>query len=436
MSRDAEKSGVNTEELEKQASETAAATASQPDVKDAAQASDSLGPAPGDDLAAGIASIDLERGQNQADISLENAQTETANSAHSENFSSTDHADGSTSAEPASGDRSLQEATLFQKYLEERNAQEDDQPTLADKIMEKIIEKNEAQEAGNGQGSRSDEGVMLPEKVIQVYTQVGELLARYRSGKLPKAFKIIPTLQNWEDVLYVTQPESWSTQAVYEATVVFMSTLPAKECQVYVNDVLLARFKAELDPLLPTKPGSGPKTLSPHIYRALKKSLYKPAAFFKGFLLPLAESGSCTLREATIASSVLAKTSVPALHSAAALLRLAEYEHYSPPISVFLKTLLEKKYALPYKVVDSLVWHFSRFRVTKAESKKGSSKLPVLWHQTVLAFAVAYKNDITDEQRDLLFELLKTQTHAAITPEIRRELLSGHARSEETVSTR
>ncbi len=29
---------------------------------------------------------------------------------------------------------------------------------------------------------------------------VGRVLASYRSGKLPKAFKIIPTLKNWEEV--------------------------------------------------------------------------------------------------------------------------------------------------------------------------------------------------------------------------------------------
>ena len=60
---------------------------------------------------------------------------------------------------------------------------------------------------------------------------------------------------------------------------------------------------------------------------ALKKSLYKPAAFFKGFLLPLCESGDCTLREAAIIGSVLVKVSVPVLHSAAALLKIAEMEY-------------------------------------------------------------------------------------------------------------
>jgi essential nuclear protein 1 len=39
------------------------------------------------------------------------------------------------------------------------------------------------------------------------------------------------------------------------------------------------------------------------------------------------QSGNCTLREAIIIGSVMSKTSVPMLHSAAALLKLAEAEY-------------------------------------------------------------------------------------------------------------
>jgi essential nuclear protein 1 len=35
---------------------------------------------------------------------------------------------------------------------------------------------------------------------VEVYQGVGVLLSRYTTGKLPKAFKIIPNLRNWEEV--------------------------------------------------------------------------------------------------------------------------------------------------------------------------------------------------------------------------------------------
>ncbi len=40
----------------------------------------------------------------------------------------------------------------------------------------------------------------LDERVVNMYKQIRGILSKYRSGKLPKAFKIIPSLRNWEQV--------------------------------------------------------------------------------------------------------------------------------------------------------------------------------------------------------------------------------------------
>lgn len=53
------------------------------------------------------------------------------------------------------------------------------------------------------------------------------------------------------------------------------------------------------------------KCLNYHLYMALKKAVYKPGAFYKGIILPLCDMGDCTLREAVIVSSVMAKVSIP-----------------------------------------------------------------------------------------------------------------------------
>lgn len=65
-------------------------------------------------------------------------------------------------------------------------------------------------------------------KVVEVYTAVGKIMSRYTAGKVPKAFKVIPNLQNWEDILYLTDPEHWSPHAVYQATRLFISNLNAR----------------------------------------------------------------------------------------------------------------------------------------------------------------------------------------------------------------
>jgi essential nuclear protein 1 len=64
----------------------------------------------------------------------------------------------------------------------------------------------------------------------------------------------------------------------------------------------------------------------------------------QGLVLPLVLSGSCTLREAVIMSSVLQRVSVPAMQSAAALARLADAP-YSGITSFFIRVLLDKRYA-------------------------------------------------------------------------------------------
>lgn len=55
-------------------------------------------------------------------------------------------------------------------------------------------------------------------------------------------------------------------------------------------------------------------------------------------------------------------------------------------------------------------------------------KLPVIWHQCLLAFAQRYRNDITEDQREALLDLLLSHGHHSIGPEVRRELLAGRGR--------
>jgi essential nuclear protein 1 len=251
----------------------------------------------------------------------------------------------------------------------------------------------------------------LNPKVIDVYTQIGEILSRYTSGPLPKAFKIIPGLSNWEEILYLTKPESWSPPAVRMATKIFASNLNTKLAQKYYNTVLLQRIREDV---------ARNKKLNWHLYMALKKALFKPSAFYKGILLPICMSGDATLKEATIISSLLKKVSIPQVQSSVALMKIAQMP-YSGANSIFIRVLIDKKYALPLDVVDALVQHFLSF--------KGDSRtLPVLWHHSLLSFAQVYKKDITEQQKQALKALMKVKTHPLITPEIRRELFSTTSR--------
>lgn len=283
--------------------------------------------------------------------------------------------------------------------------------TLADIIAEKLEQHQATVSTGatttNNNNNKSRKS-MNPQ-VVEVYTSVGKLLSRYRSGKLPKAFKIVPALRDWEEVLQLTDPAHWTPQATRAATRLFASNLNPKAAQRFYADVLLPKVRDDI---------AEHKTLNYHFYLSLKKAVYKPAAFFKGIVLPLCEGGDCTLREATILGSVMAKVSVPVLHAGAAMYKIAQMRDYSGASSLFLRVLVNKKYSLPYAVVDALCAHFASF------AQKRDMVLPVLFHQALLVFAQRYKGVLSKTQKEALKALMRVHSHPSITPEVRRELFA------------
>jgi essential nuclear protein 1 len=170
--------------------------------------------------------------------------------------------------------------------------------------------------------------------------------------------------------------------------------------------------------------------LNVHYYETLKRSLYNPAAFFKGIVFPLLDVSlfdrQCVRRAdrtRTRSDRMHAQRSCDnrfrprKSQSPARALRSRHHpprEHgllgYAPPHarnvvelqtnvltfdvpgpnSLFIRVLVDKKYALPYKVVDALVFHFIRLSNTYKAKKGESEKLPVLWHQSLLVFAQRY----------------------------------------------
>uniref|UniRef100_A0A8C5NUY8 Bystin n=1 Tax=Jaculus jaculus TaxID=51337 RepID=A0A8C5NUY8_JACJA len=256
--------------------------------------------------------------------------------------------------------------------------------TLADVIMEKLTEKQTELEIVMSEVS----GFPMPQldpRVLEVYRGV---LSKYLSGKLPKAFKIIPALSNWEQILYVTEPAAWTAAAMYQATRILSSNLKERIAQRFYNLVRLPRVHDDIAEY---------KWLNFHLYMAPKKALFKPG------------SGTCTRREAIIVGSIITKCSIPVLHSSAAMLKIAKMEYSGA------------------NMLDPLVFHFLGFRTEKHE-------LPVLWHQCQLTLAQQNKADLATEQEEALLELLRLQPHPQLSPEIRHELQSAVPRDTEDVS--
>ncbi|KAF9451994.1 Bystin-domain-containing protein [Macrolepiota fuliginosa MF-IS2] len=265
---------------------------------------------------------------------------------------------------------------------------------------------------------RPDPALGLNPTVVEAYTKLGLFLHKYKSGPLPKLFKVIPSLPAWARMLALTSPENWSPHACLAATRIFISSMKPPQAQLFLGVVLLDAIREDIHQN---------KKLNVQYYEALKRSLYKPGAFFKGIIFPILDQG-CTLKEATIVASILARTKIPVLHASAALLRIAEMD-YSGPNSLFIRVLIDKKLELPYKVVDALVFHFIRLSNSyKAKSRGDSEKLPVLWHQSLLVFCQRYASDLTPDQKDAILDVVRATPHPQIGPEIRRELVNSVVR--------
>jgi len=141
----------------------------------------------------------------------------------------------------------------------------------------------------------------------------------------------------------------------------------------------------------------------------------------------LCASGDCSLREAAIVASVLQRASIPVHHASVAIVKLSEME-YGGAASVFLRTLLDKKYSLPKPVVEALV------RGMYARCVEDPRTMPVLWHRCLLVFVQRYRNELRDqESKTILKEVMRVHNHPKITPEIRRELFGADAWRKERI---
>ena len=94
---------------------------------------------------------------------------------------------------------------------------------------------------------------------------------------------------------------------------------------------------------------------------------------------------------------------------------------YAGTTSFFIRALIDKGYALPYRVIDALVDHFTRFT-------NDERQMPVVWHQALLAFVGRYKHEVRAEDQAALARLVKRQYHYQVSPEVQRELASARSR--------
>ncbi|KAI6213817.1 Bystin family protein [Aphelenchoides besseyi] len=203
----------------------------------------------------------------------------------------------------------------------------------------------------------------LSQNVIQMYREIGQYMSHYRSGKIPKAFKSIPALLNWEQILE------------------------------FYRYYLLPRV---LDDIMEFR------KLNVHLFNALKKAVYKPTAFVKGILLPMCTSDSFSMIVAHVIRGVLTAVSLPVFHAATAMIKIARLP-VSSPISYVLTGMINKRYTMPSLAVDALIHYFCSYDL--------DDEMPLSLNTCIQNFVQLYKLELTDQQKQTLIELLKNKGH-------------------------
>ncbi|KAL0230518.1 hypothetical protein PCE1_004077 [Barthelona sp. PCE] len=246
----------------------------------------------------------------------------------------------------------------------------------------------------------------IPPKVEEAYRIIGQLMAKYKSGKLPKAFMAIPRFENWEDILAITEPWNWTPHAFFRAIRSYVGLMTDNMCSIFYGEYLLPACRVNM--------ANNPnKKLSYHFYQALRKSVFRPKAFFKGLLLPLITEEP-TLKEAVVFGSILQRSSLPAHHSCTFMMKLMELE-WTPIVAYFFDLVLEKKYAIPLQFLKHVIDYFLGFY-------DQDEKLPVVWHRGVHSLCANYCEHFTKENCKDIYRLVRKHTHHLITIDIRKEL--------------
>jgi essential nuclear protein 1 len=336
------------------------------------------------------------------DLEFDDEEDDDANATAGDD-NDTDDADDDD--EDAGGMTEADRAAL-EAFMPARGTQQ--RQTLADIIMEKIAARDRALALGlapSAEETAVEARATAPPAIVAAYQKVGQYLSKYRAGKIPKIFKLIPTLKNWEEILYYTRPQAWSYHATSAATKMFATALNPKLAQRFYTLVLLPKVEAALEE---------DHKLNPHLYDALRRAMYKPAAFFKGVMLPLATRG-CLLRNAIVFSSVLRRIGIPPMHAAVAIMKLTTIKPFNGAAGLFLKTLIRKRFALPLPTVAAVVEYFYSFI-------QDGLDYPVLWYQCILAFVQRYKEALSEDQRAMIRALVRRKHHHIMSDEIRREL--------------
>ncbi|ORX49459.1 hypothetical protein DM01DRAFT_1394265, partial [Hesseltinella vesiculosa] len=249
---------------------------------------------------------------------------------------------------------------------------------LSDSAIEQWLQQQASKKRVLCQRRHLELDPVTDQKCSNYFTWVGSFMQHYHSCKdldikkvYIKGFQTIPYLANWEELLLLTRPDTWNSEATYLATIAFLAADKNRQMQSFLQWVLLPQYRRFI---------RNHQFLDRQLHLSLcKVMLAQPSLFCKALLVPLCESG-CSLKEASIFGDVLQKaTNLSTVTVTTTLCKLADLPTYSQAVSVFITILVQKcPKHLSYRVTDALIDHFAK--------SVSTTNPPALWQHAFMAF--------------------------------------------------
>ncbi|EUD65556.1 hypothetical protein C922_04062 [Plasmodium inui San Antonio 1] len=291
----------------------------------------------------------------------------------------------------------------------EKNQMDESNDILDDldvKINPHGIERGAKLDKGKDVKAEPSEQEKLDALVQKCYETIGEELAHYKKGKLHRALTVLVKSPRWFDLLLLTKPKRWTTQATFEVTRIFSSGLREKEVALYYEFILLPIILDNIE---------RKKKLETFLYKTLIKALYKSKAWMRGMLYPLLRR-ECTKKELAIFGSVVQKMSI-SINSVTQCLQEIFTFPWNSNISHFLCLFFNKKYGFSKEFIEKCVDYFVSFL-------NNPDVLTVNWHTSLLLLVQNYRALMGDEEIEKLRILVMKKNHPKFSSEIFKRMYS------------
>jgi len=112
---------------------------------------------------------------------------------------------------------------------------------MAANLDEKISSKKE-----NARQQEIQQDYTKDPKVQKVYGDIAGLFAKYRSGKIPRAFKILSRADQWESLMQLTKPETWSPHAMWSVSKLYTQEMPVDRLKIFFQDFLMPAVRRDI----------------------------------------------------------------------------------------------------------------------------------------------------------------------------------------------